>query len=105
MPLAVLSRLQRGNDRFVAGLDGAPDPAAPFAAVLSCIDNRVPVEAVFDLPLGRVYSVRVAGHVLSRDVIGSLKPAPSAARARSSCWGTRTAAPSAARARGPRSVT
>ena len=73
MPLAVLSRLQRGNARFVAGLDGAPDPAAPFAAVLSCIDNRVLVEAVFDLPLGRVYSVRVAGHVLSRDVIRSLE--------------------------------
>ncbi|PHS67452.1 MAG: sodium-independent anion transporter [Flavobacterium sp.] len=45
----------------------------PFAAVLSCIDSRVPVEMVFDLGIGDVFSVRVAGNVVNKDVLGSME--------------------------------
>ena len=45
----------------------------PFAAILSCIDSRVPVEMVFDQGIGDIFSVRVAGNVISEDVLGSLE--------------------------------
>ncbi len=45
----------------------------PFAAILSCIDSRVPVEMVFDLGIGDVFSVRVAGNVVNKDVLGSME--------------------------------
>lgn len=45
----------------------------PFAAVLSCIDSRVPVELIFDLGIGDVFSARVAGNVVNKDILGSLE--------------------------------
>ena len=54
----------------------------PFGVVLSCIDSRVPVELVFDLTIGDVFSVRIAGPVVNRDVLGSLEFATKAADAR-----------------------
>ncbi len=45
----------------------------PFAAILSCIDSRVPVEMVFDQGIGDVFSARIAGNVVNEDVLGSLE--------------------------------
>ena len=45
----------------------------PFAAILSCIDSRVPAEMVFDQGIGDVFSVRVAGNIINEDVLGSLE--------------------------------
>lgn len=45
----------------------------PLAVVLSCIDSRTPVELIFDLGLGDVFSVRVAGNVVSKNVLGSIE--------------------------------
>ena len=45
----------------------------PFAAILSCIDSRVPAEVVFDQGIGDVFSVRVAGNIINDDVLGSLE--------------------------------
>ncbi len=45
----------------------------PFAAVLSCSDSRVPIEIIFDAGLGDIFAVRTAGHVLSKEVMGSLE--------------------------------
>ena len=45
----------------------------PFAAILSCIDSRVPVELIFDLGIGDVFSVRVAGNIVNNDILGSLE--------------------------------
>lgn len=82
-PAAALRRLREGNARFVAGTPREryfPDTVRttahrqrPYAAVLSCIDSRVPVETVFDLTIGQAFSVRNAGNVLSDDVLGSLE--------------------------------
>ena len=44
-----------------------------MAVVLSCIDSRTPAEIVFDLGLGDIFSVRVAGNVLSDEVLGSME--------------------------------
>ena len=46
---------------------------APIAAVLSCMDSRAPVELVFDLGLGDVFSIRVAGNIASPKILGSLE--------------------------------
>jgi carbonic anhydrase len=84
-PAAALQRMMDGNARFVSGKlqsfdedlaelrRGVVGQQAPFAAVLSCADSRVPVELVFDQSIGRVFVTRVAGNVATTDVIASLE--------------------------------
>jgi len=82
-PSKALSRLKEGNARFVAGRGGKTDlkaqvaPTAsgqyPFAAIVSCMDSRVPVEPIFDQGIGDVFSLRVAGNVVDEDFLGSLE--------------------------------
>src|SRR5262249_39067623 len=45
----------------------------PFAAILSCMDSRGPVELIFDLTVGDAFSLRLAGNVVNADVLGSLE--------------------------------
>ena len=45
----------------------------PLAVVLSCIDSRTPAELIFDLGMGDIFSVRIAGNVASRKVLGSVE--------------------------------
>lgn len=75
--------LKEGNNRFVAHMEVNRDLLKqvdqtsagqfPFAAVLSCIDSRVPVELVFDQGIGDVFSARVAGNIVNEDVLGSIE--------------------------------
>ena len=51
---------------------GQPPAHAPFAAVVSCADARVPVELVFGRAVNDLFVLRVAGNVLGAEVIGSL---------------------------------
>ncbi len=45
----------------------------PLAAILSCIDSRVPAELVFDLGIGDIFSIRVAGNVIGTKSLGSIE--------------------------------
>lgn len=82
-PARVLHVLKEGNDRFVSGrrlqrdlirqVNATSDGQHPMAVVLSCIDSRSPAEILFDLGLGDIFSVRLAGNVLSRKVLGSME--------------------------------
>lgn len=45
----------------------------PFAAVLGCIDSRVPTEIVFDQGIGDIFNVRVGGNIVNEDILGSLE--------------------------------
>jgi carbonic anhydrase len=45
----------------------------PFAAVLSCADSRVPVELIFDQSLGHIFVTRIAGNVLTPEIVASLE--------------------------------
>lgn len=45
----------------------------PEAAVLSCLDSRVPVEDVFHKAIGEIFVARVAGNIVNEDIIGSLE--------------------------------
>ncbi len=82
-PAQVLAHLQAGNERFVSGTTHARDLLAeakataggqfPLAAVLSCVDSRVPVEAVLDVGIGEVFVARSAGNVVDNDVLGGFE--------------------------------
>lgn len=79
----VLHMLMDGNRRFRTGQRLIRDLARqqsetaagqfPLAVVLSCIDSRTPAELVFDLGLGDIFSVRIAGNVISDRVLGSIE--------------------------------
>jgi carbonic anhydrase len=82
-PMQVLQVLKDGHDRFRAGqtltrnldrqLQGNAAGQHPIAVVLSCIDSRAPAEIVFDVGLGDILNIRIAGNVLSPEVLGSME--------------------------------
>ncbi|MBX7206685.1 MAG: carbonic anhydrase [Verrucomicrobiaceae bacterium] len=82
-PAQALQKLKDGNARFVAGrpshrdhIRQVHDTAAgqhPFASVVSCIDSRTGTELIFDQGIGDVFTARVAGNIVNRDIIGSLE--------------------------------
>jgi len=82
-PEKVLKIFQEGNERFRRGEKLTRDlgrqvgaTAAgqfPMGVVLSCIDSRTPAEMIFDLGLGDIFSVRIAGNIARDKVIGSLE--------------------------------
>jgi len=45
----------------------------PFAAVLACADSRVPLELVFDQTVGHIFVTRVAGNIVTPEIIASLE--------------------------------
>lgn len=82
-PGEALERLKEGNKRFVTtathtGQDEArrvevAKGQKPFAAILSCVDSRVPPEVVFDQGLGDLFTARVAAGIANDDSIGSIE--------------------------------
>jgi len=82
-PAAAVERLAAGNARFSAGEALERDHLAevkataggqtPFAAIISCLDSRVPPEIVFDQGIGDVFVGRVAGNYVDTDLLGSLE--------------------------------
>ena len=82
-PADVLQQLKEGNGRFVRGEPRKRDSGNeikataggqhPTAAVLGCIDSRIPVEAIFDAGIGDMFVARVAGNVADPDIAGSLE--------------------------------
>ena len=84
-PDAALAELTAGNKRYTAGhlkshdkdlatlRQQTEEKQEPFAAVLSCADSRVPVELVFDQSIGHIFVTRVAGNIITPEIIGSLE--------------------------------
>ena len=82
-PAEALQRLKKGNERFISGamlncdmlaqVEATAGGQAPFAAIVACIDSRVPPELIFDLRLGDAFVARLAGNIVDTDVIGSLE--------------------------------
>jgi len=82
-PDQVLRILLDGNERFRDGrqltrnlwrqVSATAEGQFPLAVVLSCIDSRTPAELIFDLGLGDIFSVRVAGNIISAKVLGSME--------------------------------
>jgi carbonic anhydrase len=83
-PDAALEELIAGNRRFTSGrtsshrrdlaiLQQMMEKQEPFAAVLSCADSRVPVEVVFDQTIGQLFVTRVAGNIVTKEIVASLE--------------------------------
>ncbi len=84
-PDAALHALLAGNQRMVANQptsiehdltilrEHTADKQEPFAGVLACADSRVPVELVFDQTIGHVFVTRVAGNMVTPEVIAGLE--------------------------------
>lgn len=83
-PDDALNRLIEGNQRYMQGSPIHPNQSAerqaevaqgqhPWAAILGCIDSRVPPELVFDQGLGDTFVARTAGQVIDDAVMGSLE--------------------------------
>ena len=84
-PDEALKALMDGNERFDTGKmtsfehdlkilkEDNAEKQQPFAAVLACADSRVPVELIFDQTIGHIFVTRVAGNIVTPEIIGSLE--------------------------------
>jgi carbonic anhydrase len=84
-PKAALLKLQEGYARYVSGErtypmldstrreDTAKNGQFPFATIMGCSDSRVPIEHIFDVGIGDIFPIRVAGNVSDIDEIGSIE--------------------------------
>jgi carbonic anhydrase len=79
-----IKKLQDGNRRFLENnmrnrdyvlqaRKTATEGQAPFVVILSCMDSRGSPEILFDQGIGDIFSLRVAGNVINRDILASLE--------------------------------
>lgn len=82
-PESALKYLKEGNERFISGNSLKrnlieerikwSEGQDPFAVVLTCSDSRVVPEIIFNEPLGRLFVVRIAGNVITNEVLGTIE--------------------------------
>lgn len=83
-PQQVITLLKEGNERFVKNERlqrdvycqirvTADEGQHPIAAVLGCMDSRAPTEMIFDVGIGDLFSLRIAGNIAGQKVLGSLE--------------------------------
>lgn len=82
-PAQIVQFIKDGNERVRDGyrlkrdltrqIEATSNGQFPLAAILSCIDSRSPAELVFDLGIGDIFSIRMAGNIVSEKVLGSLE--------------------------------
>jgi carbonic anhydrase len=82
-PAEALKRLMDGNARYAANAPNERDFSSgraarvqgqyPFAQILSCSDSRVAPELAFDQGPGDLFVMRVAGNIVSTDLLASLE--------------------------------
>ena len=84
-PDEALHELLAGNQRFASNQltsithdltimkERTVNKQEPFAAVLTCADSRIPVELVFDQTIGHIFVTRVAGNVVTPEIVASLE--------------------------------
>ena len=82
-PEQVLQIFKDGNQRFLSGQRLTRDLVRqvhatsrgqnPMAVVLSCIDSRTPAELIFDMGIGDIFSIRIAGNIARDKVLGSME--------------------------------
>jgi len=78
-----MARLLEGNRRYVQNVRSVDSMLShsrrdvegqkPFAIVLGCSDSRAPAEVVFDLGLGDLFVIRVAGNIVAPSQVGSVE--------------------------------
>ncbi|MDF1654635.1 MAG: carbonic anhydrase [Coxiellaceae bacterium] len=79
-----LNRLKKGNQRYASGTTvkynqrqlsqlASQKGQAPYAFIFNCVDSRSVPEVIFDQPVGAMFVSRIAGNVVSPDVLGSME--------------------------------
>ena len=82
-PAKILNLLKEGNERFVKGkwsekyfhhqVNATSLGQSPMAVIVSCIDSRTSPEIVFDAGLGDLLTIRIAGNIISPEILGSIE--------------------------------
>jgi carbonic anhydrase len=82
-PQEILEILKQGNERFVKGrgtekyfkhqINPTFFNQNPMVVVVSCIDSRTSPDLIFDVSLGDLLSIRIAGNIISKEIIGSIE--------------------------------
>ena len=90
-PAEALLRLKEGNFRFInnmlqhkdllSSVDQTKNGQTPYAAIFSCMDSRTSAELIFDQGVGDIFSIRIAGNVITDGILGSLEYATAIAGA------------------------
>ncbi len=88
-PDQVIELLKNGNKRFVNDelrnikthhvLEATKESQNPMAAVLACMDSRLPIERIFDKTIGELFAFRTPGNVVGKDTIGGMEYAATVA--------------------------
>jgi carbonic anhydrase len=78
-----LQSLKQGNARFTSGkmlehnysaqIKDTKTGQSPKAVVLSCMDSRSIPELAFDQGIGDIFTLRIAGNVINKDILGSME--------------------------------
>lgn len=81
----ILEKLKKGNEAYVAAASNPGDISAavrkdttvngqhPYAIVVCCSDSRVIPEAIFSAGIGEIFTIRVAGNVITETQLGSVQ--------------------------------
>jgi len=84
-PSQILQKLKEGNKRFYSGKTKKHLPLLtlakrssiegqfPKAVILACMDSRSIPEIVFDQTISDIFTLRVAGNVVNKDMLASLE--------------------------------
>ena len=91
-PDQVLQLLRAGNERFASDhrivrdrlyeVRATAGGQSPLACILACMDSRISTEEIFDAGLGDLFSVRVAGNIVTDEALGSMEYAAGVAGAK-----------------------
>ncbi len=73
-----LGKLLKGNERYLMQQQCAKNfecmsKQKPFAIIVTCSDSRVVPELIFDVNIGELFVIRIAGNVVGNDVLGSIE--------------------------------
>lgn len=78
-----INTLKRGNQRFMNNIrinrnfhheiEATKQAQDPFAVIISCMDSRTSPELIFDLGIGDVFTIRIAGNIVTPEIIGSVE--------------------------------
>lgn len=82
-PDSIIVLLKDGNERFLHNTRSEIDynvdieltshAQYPWAVIYGCMDSRVPPEIAFDAGIGDLFVNRLAGNVITKEVLGSME--------------------------------
>lgn len=82
-PDSIIVLLKNGNERFLhntrsdidynADIELTSHAQYPWAVIYGCMDSRVPPEIAFDAGIGDIFVNRLAGNVITTEVLGSME--------------------------------